>query len=108
MGRERRLKVKTRSRRQMRVLPGRSTPYLGVRTNSLGLRRMALQMASSTALALLMLMPTPRAIRNGMYSSVFQPASRPNSSRWPKTKNVLAEQVARTKRLALKMCWLQV
>ena len=43
-----------------------------------------------------------------MYSSVFQPACLPNSSHWPKTKNVLAEQVARMNRLALKMYWPQL
>src|SRR3982751_261580 len=77
-------------------------PYLGVRTNSLGLRRMWPQMASKTALQLFKLTPTPRAISVGKYRIDFQPARLPNSSRWPKTKKVLVEQVARTNRVPLK------
>src|SRR3954469_11246520 len=102
MGRARRLKVKTPDERR-RLLAWPVTPYLGVRTNSLGLLRMAPQMASRTALALLREMPTPRPMRTGMERRERQPASFPKSSRWLKTKKVLAEQVARTKRLPEKM-----
>src|SRR4051812_34708602 len=102
IGSARRLSVKTPPVRYL-LFSWPRTPYLGVRTNSLGFLRIASQMASSTALALLSEMPTPRPMRTGMYRSDFQPASLPNSSRWLKTKNVLAEQVARTNRLAEKM-----
>src|SRR5947209_9679827 len=101
IGRLRRLRVKTLSACQP-FLSCPVTPYLGVRTNSLGLRLMAPQIASITALALFKLMPTPSAIRNGRYRIDFQPAFLPNSSCWAKAKNVLAEQVASTNRLAPK------
>src|SRR5947199_323528 len=78
-------------------------PYLGVRTNSLGLRRMWPHSASNTALQLLMLIPTPSAISGGKYRMHFQPARLPNSSRWPNTKNVLVEHVASTNSVALKI-----
>src|SRR5205807_2468502 len=77
-------------------------PYFGVRTNSLGLLRMWPQMASKTALQLLRLTPTPNAMSVGRYMIDFQPARLPKSSRWPKTKKVLVEQVARTNSVALK------
>ena len=38
----------------------------------------------------------------GLGNSVFHPASRPKSSRWPNAKNIPAEHVASTNRLALK------
>src|SRR5947209_3348431 len=107
IGRLRRLRVKTLSACQP-FLSCPVTPYLGVRTNSLGLRLMAPQIASITALALFRLTPMPSAIRNGKYCSDFHPALRPNNSCWAKTKNVLAEHVARTNRLALKSHWAQI
>jgi hypothetical protein len=63
---------------------------------------MAVQIASSTALALLRHTPTPSAIRHGHVQQRRHPARLPKSSVCPKMKNVLAEQVARMKRLALK------
>src|SRR5688500_58668 len=89
--------------RRILARPEPVTPYFGVRTNSLVFLVNALNHASNTALALLMLTPTPSAIRIGMYSSDFHPAFLPNSSFCPKAKKVLAEQVARTKRLKLRM-----
>src|SRR4051812_31123314 len=102
IGNARRWKVKTRSARKVVLRSAPVWPYLGVRTNSLGLRRIADQIASSTAFVLSRLTPTPRPIRNGRYRSDFQPALSPNNSRCPNTKNVLAEHVARMKRLAEK------
>src|SRR5438128_10120670 len=83
----------------LRVFP--ETPYLGVRTNSLGLRLIAPQIASNTALVLFRHTPTPIAISIGSARIDFHVACLPNNSRCAKTKNVLAEQVARTNRLAL-------
>src|SRR4051812_49111990 len=77
-------------------------PYFCVRTNSDGLRRMSPQIASKTALQLLMLTPTPSAISVGKYKIDFHPARFPKSSRCPKTKNVLVEHVASTNNVALK------
>src|SRR5436190_6686551 len=83
----------------LRVFP--ETPYFGVRTNSHGLRLIAPQIASKTALVLLMHTPTPSAISIGRARIDFHVACLPNSSRCANTKNVLAEQVASTNRLAL-------
>src|SRR3954466_1754866 len=101
IGRLNRFSVKTLSACQP-FLSWPVTPYLGVRMNSLGLRLIVPQTASITALALFKLMPTPSAIRNGRYRIDFHPAFLPNSSCCAKAKNVLAEQVARTNRLAPK------
>src|SRR4051812_38018252 len=101
-----RLNVRLLPLTRTRVAP--EPPYLDVRANSLVFCVMALQIASKTALALLMLTPTPSAMRIGIYARHFHPACLPNSSRCPNAKNVLAEHVARTNRLKLKMYWVQV
>src|SRR5437773_2652574 len=85
----------------LRVFP--ETPYLGVRTNSLGLRLIAPQIASKTARVLFRHTPTPNAISIGSARIDFHVACLPNNSRWAKTKNVLAEQVARINRLMLNI-----
>src|SRR2546421_2386767 len=94
--------VKIRSRRQVRARVEPATPYFGVRTNSpLECLRHPDHIASSTALQLFTPIPTPSAIKNGMCNSVRHPASFPNSSLCPNTKNVLAEHVARMNKLKL-------
>src|SRR4051812_50188455 len=87
-GSQSRLSVKILALRQVFCRP--LTPYLGVRTNSLGFFLIAPQIASNTALALFKPTPTPRLIRNGRYREGFPPACFPNRCFCPEMKNVLA------------------